>query len=120
MTGQNGHMTNSERFAAGFAALDIADQNVQELHEGCCQPLRSPRMEQLAGTLAEARSRLAGVDDDPTTAVGVIDVLVDAGGQLGHLQVECCAPGRMALYASTLTELSKVQRLLKRTFELEH
>lgn len=77
-------------------------------------------MEQLAGTLDRARSRLADLGDDPAEARAIIDVLSEAGGQLGNLQVECCAPARMPLYASTLTELSKIQRMLTRTFELEH
>ena len=120
--GDNGLMSvpSSERFSDGFAALDVADEAVRELHEGCCQPLRSPRMEQLAATIDHARSRLSGLTDDPVEARAIIDVLSDAGGQLGNLQVECCAPARMPLYASTLGELSKVQRLLTRAFSLEH
>ena len=109
-----------DRFAAGLAALDLADEAVRELGEGCCQPSRSPRMEQLAATIDRARSRLAGLTDDPVEARAIVDVLSDAGGQLGNLQVECCAPARMSLYASTLGELSEVQRLLTRAFRLEH
>lgn len=111
---------SENRFAPGLEALATAAETVRELHEGCCQPLRSPRMEQLTATITEIRVRLSELKDDPVEARAIVDVLVDAGGQLGTLQVECCAPGRMALYASTLTELSKVQRLLKRSFELEH
>lgn len=112
--------SSNDRFTAGFEALDIADKAVQELHEGCCQPLRSPRMEHLAGTLEQVRSRLDALEDDPTEARAIIDVLSEAGGQLGNLQVECCAPARMPLYASTLVELTKVQRLLTQTFRLNH
>lgn len=110
----------SDRFKAGFAALDVADEAVRELHEGCCEPLRSPRMEQLATTIDQARSRLAGLEDDPVEARAIIDVLADAGSQLGHLQVACCAPARMPLYTSTLGELFKVQRLLTGAFRLDH
>ncbi|MFP5331825.1 MAG: hypothetical protein ACLGHX_05665 [Acidimicrobiia bacterium] len=111
---------NRERFGRGFEALDAADAAVRELHEGCCQPLRSPRMERLAATIADVRTRLTELGDDPADARAVVEVLSDAGGQLGTLQVECCAPGRMPLYTSTLTELFKVQRLVTGTFDLEH
>lgn len=77
-------------------------------------------MERLAGTIGNARTRLAELGNDPVEARAIIDVLADAGGQLGHLQVACCAPARMPLYASTLVELSKVQRLLTGMFDLEH
>lgn len=77
-------------------------------------------MEQLAGTLDQVRSRLGMLEDDPVEARSIIDVLVDAGSQLGHLQVACCAPGRMPLYSSTLGELFKVQRLLTGAFQLDH
>lgn len=111
---------NEDRFASGFDALDVADATVRELHEGCCQPLRSPRMERLAATIAEVRVRLNELADDQVQARSIVDVLADAGGQLGNLQVECCASERMPLYATTLTELFKVQRLLTRTFQLDH
>jgi hypothetical protein len=108
-----------DRFAAAYASLDAADEAVRELHEGCCQPLRSPRMVALADTLTTARRRL---DDatDPESAEAVIAVLEDAGGQLGFLQVACCAPDRTRLYSETLDHLAKVQRILTRTFRLAH
>jgi hypothetical protein len=106
--------------AAAFVALDAADSAVVELHEGCCQPLRSPRIEALAATLARARAALGAIDGDGRRAIRVIDVLEDAGAQLGHLQVACCTPARMKLYSDTLASLSRVQRTLTREFDLEH
>ncbi|HUG74622.1 MAG TPA: hypothetical protein VMM81_02990 [Acidimicrobiia bacterium] len=103
-----------------FTALDAADAAVEELHEGCCQPLRSPRMEALANTLTRARVALDGVNGDGERAIGVIGLLEDAGAQLGHLQVACCTPARMKLYAETLASLSRVQRAVTREFGLEH
>jgi len=105
---------------AALASLDAADAAVEELHEGCCQPLRSPRIEALANTLTRARVALDGVDGDGERAIGVIGLLEDAGSQLGHLQVACCTPARMKLYADTLASLSRVQRTLTREFDLEH
>jgi hypothetical protein len=108
-----------DRFAPAYASLDAADEAVRELHEGCCQPLRSPRMEALAGTLTDARGRLDEVTDSES-AEAVITVLEDAGAQLGFLQVACCAPDRTRLYSETLDNLAKVQRVLTRSFRLDH
>ena len=113
-------MTTTDRFSSAFEALDQAGEAVRELHEGCCQPLRSPRMERLAATIESARGRLGEIGEDPEIASEVVEILHDAGGQLGYLQVACCAPARMKLYATKLENLSKTQRLIKRTFDLEH
>ena len=113
-------MTLAERFAPAFAALDEADEAVRELHAGCCQPLRSPRMETLANTLDAARGKLGDLGDDPVTASVVIAILEDAGSQLGHLQVACCAPARTKLYSATLENLAQIQRLLTKSYALEH
>lgn len=112
-------MTDDE-FTSARASLDEADEAVQQLHEKCCQPLRSPRMEALAATLGAARTRLDELDASTATAAEVIDVIEDAGSQIGRLQVTCCAPARNVLYSSTLQNLADVQRLLKRSFSLEH
>lgn len=113
-------MTIDSRFAQAFASLDVADEAVRELHENCCQPLKSPRMEMLTSTLTAVRAQLADASHDADVAREVVAILQDAGAQLGHLQVDCCAPARMTLYATSLENLSKIQRLLKRTFKLEH
>lgn len=101
-------------------ALTIADEMVVSLHEKCCQPLRSPRMENLAETLDSARERIDQVEAHRSVATEVIEILEDAGSQLGNLQVGCCAPGRMELYATALEQLSKAQQTIKRTHSLEH
>lgn len=110
-------MTDLSRFTP---ALEAAEDAVRELHEGCCQPLRSPRMEHLARTIGSARDRLGQMRDDPEIALQVVGILQDAGAQLGYLQVACCAPDRMKLYSTTLESLSKTQRLITRTFGLDH
>ncbi|HLU28324.1 MAG TPA: hypothetical protein VKZ65_07785 [Glycomyces sp.] len=105
--------------SSAYPFLDAADGAVRELHEDCCQPLRSPRMEKLAQTITAARQRLDQAVD-PESAEAVISVLEDAGGQLGFLQVACCTPARTRLYSETLQNLSRVQRLLTREFGLDH
>lgn len=77
-------------------------------------------MEHLQRTIDAARSQLGQIGDDAKAALQVVDILHDAGAQLGYLQVACCAPARMKLYATTLESLSKTQRLITRTFDLEH
>lgn len=71
-------------------------------------------MEALADTLASARERFEQMEGDPSAANAVNDLLENAGSQLGSLQVSCCAPGRMKLYASTLESLMKAQRAIKK------
>jgi citrate lyase beta subunit len=123
MTDQSGTITGvseGHRFSEGLAELQHASAAVRTLHEGCCQPLRSPRMEALSATLDHARAALDGLDDDPADALRVIEQLEDAGAQLGYLQVACCAPSRIPLYTSALESLGKTQRHIKRVLQLEH
>lgn len=112
-------MTDATRCSPAYDALDAAEEADRELHEGCCQPLRSPRLEHLARTIDAARDRLGEIGDDPKVALQVVDILHDAGAKLGYLQVDCWAPTRMKLYATTLESLSKTQRFITRTFDLE-
>lgn len=76
-------------------------------------------MEKLASTIEEAR-RLLGDAADVGSAEAVTEVLQDAGGQLGWLQVACCTPARMRLYTETPENLSRVQPMLMRECDLEH
>lgn len=103
-------MTHTEKLSSVYAALDRADEAVEQLHAGCCEPLRSPRMEALAASLESARSKLERIDKDNEGGAAVITILEDAGAQLGYLQVGCCAPGRSKLYAEALQSLTKAQR----------
>jgi hypothetical protein len=112
-------MSEEHRFDAGLAELRRAREIADELHAGCCQPLRSPRMERLSDTLDTAYSEMAQLNDEPA-ASSVVALLEDAGAQLGSLQVACCSPARNKLYTEALEHLSKTQRLIKRTFDLEH
>lgn len=96
--------------AAAYAALDRADEAIDKLHRACCEPGRSPRMESLAATVRDVRSHMATIGGDPGRADAVITMLENAGATLGTLQVGCCAPGRMPLYATTLESLMTVQR----------
>lgn len=76
-------------------------------------------MEALADTLADARVRLSALDGDDS-ADALIEALESAGEQVGHLQVGCCAPARMPLYAVTLESLMKAQRAINKSMSRGH
>lgn len=96
-----------------LAALDTCDKTLDKLDKLCCNPGRSPRMAKLAETVADARRGLDDVDADQTLAANVLAHLEDAGAQIGSLQVGCCAPARMPLYATFLENLTQAQLSLK-------
>lgn len=95
-------------------ALDDADETVRRLHAACCEPGRSPAMETLAAGLVLARERLRSVAADPEVADDLIAGLEEAGAQVGRLQIGCCAPGRLPLYARLLEDMTKVQMNVNR------
>ncbi|HAX82525.1 MAG TPA: hypothetical protein DCY40_08170 [Actinobacteria bacterium] len=78
---------------------------VERLHATCCEPGRSPRMEQLIATLAAARVTLSRGDD--ATAE-----LAEAGAQVGWLEVACCSEKRLPLYTEILANLATAYRAL--------
>lgn len=71
-------------------------------------------MASLAETLNGARLSLSDVVDD-ATATATLDLLEDAGAQIGDLQVGCCTLKRMPLYAEMLTELTRAQITVTKT-----
>ena len=91
-------------------ALGTAPATLDELDRRCCDAGRSPRLAALAAKLTEIRHasrQPVGVEPD------VIDSLLqEAGAMVGALQVGCCAPNRLPLYATLLEELNVIQRHL--------
>jgi len=113
-------MSEETLFALGLTELQRVQALAEELHAGCCQPLRSPRMEALSDTLQAAYTALEELEGDAANAQDVVDLLEDAGSQLGHLQVACCSPARTKLYTESLERLGRAQRLIRRTLDMEH
>lgn len=74
--------------------------------------------EALSNTLLAAYTALDQLEGDNANAQSVVDLLEDAGSQLGHLQVACCSPARTKLYSESLERLGRTQRLIKRTLEI--
>ena len=105
-------MTRNDALEPAFKALYDTDDALRQLDATCCEPGRSPRMKALAETLAEARAQLDGMGHDPAVAEAALDHLEDAGAQIGRLQVGCCAPNRMPLYARQLENLTTAQRTI--------
>lgn len=112
-------MSVSESLEAAYSALDEAEVALERLHKTCCEPGRSPRMVELEETLRDARAALGGVDD-PESVGPVIETLEDAGAQIGWLQVGCCAPNRVPLYASMLENLMTAQLTINKAVGLGH
>jgi hypothetical protein len=107
-------MTDFVPIDRAYAALDKAGAALQSLDANCCEPGRSPRMMALGSTLRSARWYLATIGPgDPEVTVKLIAKLEDAGAQIGSLQIDCCAPSRLPLYAEMLAKLNEVQRMAR-------
>jgi hypothetical protein len=91
-------------------ALERAMSAVDELDRRCCEPGRSPRLAALSDKLVEVRRVTDGIDEGrPDVILGLLE---EAGAMVGALQVGCCAPNRLPLYASVLEQLNVLQREL--------
>lgn len=106
------------RFAVAMSHLDSCTEVLTELHEKCCEPGRSPAMTHLDRTLQNARNELN--TNNQAFARRAIESLEDAGAQIGKLQVGCCAPSRIPLYAKFLEDLTLAQRVITADAELGH
>jgi len=89
------------------SALADCEQVVDRLHKMCCDPERSPRMAAMEATLLTVRRDLEA--GDPRSLDRALERLADIGADLGRLQVGCCAPARMPLYAEALGHLNTIQ-----------
>lgn len=77
------------------------------MHKLCCDPDRSPRMAAIEESLVAIGGDLDSNDAESLNEA--VRRLRDVGGAIGSLQVDCCAPARMPLYAETLTHLNTIQ-----------
>jgi hypothetical protein len=99
-----------------LSALDDAGEALVKLEKTCCrQETRSPRMVALMTSFAAIEGRLGEASGDEEAAAAVLVAVDDAGAEIGRLQVTCCAPVRMALYARLLEDLNNVQRAVKKS-----
>ncbi|MFQ5522864.1 MAG: hypothetical protein ACE5F5_04725 [Acidimicrobiia bacterium] len=107
----------AEALTPAFTALADAEKSMHELHEGCCSSKRAPCIADLGDTLEETRASLERLPSDLSVGDVIITTIEDVGGQLGRLQVGCCTPKRMPLYAQLLDDLTKVQLTVKKTLK---
>jgi len=102
------------------AALTECEAIVDRLHKMCCAPRRSPSIIAIKESIASARHDLEGHAPDADAVDSSIATVTDIGSEIGRLQIGCCAPARMPLYADALTHLMTVQRSLKRSIGRGH
>ena len=111
-------MASIDTIEPAFEALDACNGALGALDISCCDPGRSPRIAELGETLTEARVKLRAVTIHPETGgPAALAVLEDAGGQVGRLQVACCAPDRMPLYTEILENLALAQMTLTKVMQ---
>ena len=113
-------MSETPTYENALEAVGKAEVALAELDANCCVPGRSPRMAKLSDTLSEVRAGIGGLEEDPSGSTDTLAHLEDAGAQIGSLQIGCCAPSRLPLYAEMLKELTGAQRTIKRTLDLAH
>ena len=76
-------------------------------------------MQELAGMLRKAATTLDAAADPSSTGI-VLATLEDAGAQVGRLQVGCCAPNRIPLYARILEGLTTAQLAVNKALGQAH
>lgn len=89
------------------SAIAQCETVVGRLHKMCCDPERSPRMAAIEEALIEVRRDLDAADDGSLDRA--LRCAEEVGAAIGRLQVGCCAPLRMPLYAEALTHLNTIQ-----------
>ncbi|GEM_PF-1824720 len=107
-------MSTTELLQPAFEAISDCDEALVELEERCCKPERSPRMKALGDSLDRIRTALEAVADDHDAASVALVHMEDVGAQIGRLQVGCCAPNRLPLYARILQNLTTAQRAVNK------
>ena len=103
-----------------FEALGVCDDAVLRLHKMCCEPNRSPQMVEIEESLATIRAQLELIRERKIGIDTLGSALEDTGARIGRLQVGCCAPARMPLYAEALRGLTDIQLALSRASGTAH
>jgi hypothetical protein len=106
-----------ELITDALTKLDECDELVDKLARLCCQPERSPRLAAIQDDIAEVRGSVRAVTDEPESTTPVYEGLERIGATIGQLQVGCCAPARMPLYADTMERLTGIQLDVKRAIK---
>ncbi len=108
----------SDHAKLALEALSDAEKALKELDGRCCDPARRPCMADLSETLAAIRPEVT--PELTASPEALFALLEDAGGQLGRLQVFCCAENRLPLYARMLDDLTRIQLETNRSLGAGH
>lgn len=103
------------RLASLTDALADASDALNQLEARCCEPGRSPRIAALRAKLEQVRELLTAAPADGAGADATFELLEQAGAMVGALQIGCCAPNRLPLYARVLERLTAIQIELNRS-----
>lgn len=98
----SGETTAEDLFEHMLARMD-------KLEKLCCDPGRSPRMADLRQAILKARELASESLDRRTSPDDARQQLEAVGAKVGALQIACCAPKRMPLYAEILESLNAAQ-----------
>lgn len=110
----------TEQQAPKDQPLSKSRKTLVRLDKMCCNPDRSPAMTQLSSTLEEAAQLIDAATAEPSQVEPALAALENAGAQVGRLQVGCCAPARMPLYANLLEDLTQAQLAVNRAAGSSH
>lgn len=98
-------MSLNDSILSALEALDECGDVLGDLDAACCDPGRSPRMQELAATLRHARAGIRSVGDDAGAARKAAEHLEAARAQVRALQAGCCEPNRLPMYRLLLEGL---------------
>jgi hypothetical protein len=77
-------------------------------------------MAALREAITEIRKTLPAAMGDRHATSRLLGNLEETGAQIGRLQIGCCAPARLPLYAQMLEDLTTIQRELNRAIGEGH
>lgn len=99
----------ADAVASALASLEGCSLAVERLHEMCCEPGRSPRLAAVENDLGRITALVLDLSEDEELSDAIVELIESVGAKVGELQVGCCAPARMPLYADTLVGLTNTQ-----------
>ncbi len=111
--------TPTELTTARIALTDAATA-LEALQARCCDPGRSPQMEAIEEALGDVRRNLESAMRREEPADRLLTRLEEVGAQIGSLQIGCCAPNRLPLYAEMLEKLTHIQLAVNRSLDRGH
>lgn len=113
-------MATPTELATARSALTAATAALEALQARCCDPGRSPQMLAIEEAVDAVRRDLESALCNEEHADRLLTRLEDVGACIGRLQIGCCAPNRLPLYAEMLEKLTIVQLAVNRSLDRAH